>query len=61
MKRTIRTVVLLLALAVSVPAVAGPYEDYYQPTGENAQDGIPSKSLPQVYSSSDLKADLGRL
>lgn len=60
MKRTIRTVVLLLVLAVSVPAVAGLYEDFFQATG-SAQDGIPSKLPPQVYTSSDLDADMLRL
>ena len=46
---------------MSVPAVAGPYEDFFRATGKNAQNGIPSKLPPQVYTSSDLKTDIERL
>jgi membrane-associated protease RseP (regulator of RpoE activity) len=60
MKRSIRTAILPLALAVSTPAVAGPYEDFFQASGESAEDGIRSKSPPQVFASNDLDTDIRR-
>ena len=61
MKRSIRTAILSFALAASAPAIAGPFEDFFQATGAKAEDGIRSKSPPQVLTSNDLDADVRRL
>lgn len=61
MKRSIQTAILPLALAASVPAAAGPYEDFFRASGESAEDGVRSKTPPQVYTSNDLTADVRRL
>ena len=61
MKRSIQTAILSLTLAASVPAIAGPYEDFFQASGESVEDGIRSKSPPQVFTSNDLDADFRRL
>ncbi len=60
-KRSIQTAILSLALAVSCPAVAGPFEDFFQASGARVEDGIRSKSPPQVFTSNDLDADVRRL
>lgn len=61
MKRTTQIAILSLALALSAPAVAGPYEDFFQTSGANPEDGIRSKSPPQVFTTNNLDADIQRL
>jgi len=61
MKKAIQILILLIGLAVSVPAVAGPYEDFFQASRLSAKDIVRSKSPPQIYSSNDLDADTRRL
>lgn len=61
MKRSIQTAIFSLAFAVSAPAIAGPYEDFFQASGDRIEDGIRSKSPPQVFTSNDLDADIRRL
>lgn len=60
MKRSIRTAILPLALAASIPAAAGSYEDFFRASGESAEDGVRSKAPPQVYTSNDLDTDIRR-
>lgn len=61
MKQSIRAAILSLTLAASSPAMAGPFEDFFQASGTSAEDGIRSKSPPQVFTSNDLDADIRRL
>ncbi len=61
MKRILQTAVLSLALAVPAPAVAGLYEDFFQASGEDAENGVRSKLPPQVFTSLNLKADVQKI
>lgn len=61
MKRTFSTFTATMAVFVSAPAFAGPYEDFFQAAPANIfTEVMPATSPPKIYVSNNLDADLRR-
>ena len=63
MKRSINSVILVIALGFSAPLFAGPFEKFFQSTTEPGIEEyvLPGKSVPRVVITDDLTRDILRI
>jgi len=61
MKHLISVIIATFAFALSAPAFANVFKDYYKSSSVDIGNVVQSKTKPQVYSSQDINADCQRM